>query len=155
MEDNFIYKENNHLVIIGWNERTKNLLSYFDEPLILNKIVLIDNTLEENHLLPDHIYFIKGEPQDPRTLAKANIQDATTLLITADLDQIEEEADMNSILSLIASKGQNPSIYSVVEVLTSKHSVNAKHAGADQIIQRSFPISILMYDKLFNKEILY
>ncbi|MED4241142.1 NAD-binding protein [Priestia megaterium] len=148
-----MYKGNNHFVIIGWNERVKNLLSYFEEPLILNKMVLIDNTLEENHLLPGHIYFIKGDPQDPETLVKANIQYATTLLITADLDQLEEEADINSILSLIASKGQNPSIYSIVEILTSKHSANAKHAGADQIIHRSLPISRLMYDKFFSGKI--
>ncbi|MFS0907583.1 NAD-binding protein [Priestia aryabhattai] len=150
-----MYKGNNHFVIIGWNERVKNFLSYLDNPLILNKMVLIDNTLEETYLLPDYIYFIKGDPQDPETLVKVNIQHAITLLITADPDRLEEEADLNSILSLIASKGQNPSIYSIVEILTPKHSVNAKHAGADQIIHRSLPIGNLMYDKLFNKEVLY
>ncbi|KRF53871.1 hypothetical protein COJ01_28280 [Priestia megaterium] len=149
-----MYKGNNHFVIIGWNERVKNLLSYLDDSLFLNKMVLIDNTLEETHLLPDHIYFIKGDPQDTETLVKANIKHATTLLITADPDQLEEEADLNSILSLIANRGQNPSIYSIVEILTPKHSVNAKHAGADQIIHRSLPIGNLMYDKMFNEQML-
>ncbi|MDF2052798.1 NAD-binding protein [Priestia megaterium] len=138
-----MYIGNNHLVIIGWNERVKNLLSCFGESLSLTKIVLIDSTLEETHLLPDHIYFIKGDPQDPEKI-----------LITADPDQAEEHADINSILSLIACKGIKPSIYSIVEILTSKHRVNAKHAGADQIIYRSLPISHLMCDKLFSKEML-
>lgn len=117
-------------------------------------MVLIDSTLEETHLLPDQIYFIKGDPQDLETLVKANIQQAEKVLITADPDQTEEHADINSILSLIACKGIKPSIYSVVEILTSKQIVNARHAGADQIIHRSLPISHLMYDKLFSKEML-
>ncbi|MBQ4869402.1 NAD-binding protein [Priestia megaterium] len=149
-----MYIGNNHFVIIGWNERVKNLLSCFGEFLSLTKMVLIDSTLEETHLLPDHLYFIKGDPQDPETLVKANIQQAEKVLITADPDQKEEHADINSILSLIACKGMKPSIYSVVEILTSKQIVNARHAGADQIIHRSLPISHLMYDKLFSKEIL-
>ncbi|GAB1795642.1 TrkA-related ion transporter [Priestia megaterium] len=149
-----MYIGNNHFVIIGWNERVKNFLFCFGESLSLTKMVLIDSTLEETHLLPDQIYFIKGDPQDPETLVKANIQQAEKVLITADPDQTEEHADINSILSLIAFKGMNPSIYSVVEILTSKQIVNARHAGADQIIHRSLPISHLMYDKLFSKEML-
>lgn len=153
-EHAFMYIGNNHFVIIGWNERVKNLLSCFGESLSLTKIVLIDSTLEETHLLPDHIYFIKGDPKDLETLVKANIQHAKKILITADPDQTEEHADINSILSLIACKGIKPSIYSIVEILTSKHSINAKHAGADYIIYRSLPISNRMYDKLFSKEML-
>lgn len=153
-EHAFMYIGNNHFVIIGWNERVKNFLFCFGEPLSLTKMVLIDSTLEETHLLPDQIYFIKGDPQDPETLVKANIQQAEKVLITADPDQTEEHADINSILSLIACKGIKPSIYSVVEILTSKQIVNARHAGADQIIHRSLPISHLMYDKLFSKEML-
>lgn len=153
-EHAFMYIGNNHLVIIGWNERVKNFLFCFGESLSLTKMVLIDSTLEETHLLPDQIYFIKGDPQDPETLVKANIQQAEKVLITADPDQTEEHADINSILSLIACKGINPSIYSVVEILTSKQIVNARHAGADQIIHRSLPISHVMYDKLFSKEML-
>ncbi|MCU7766581.1 NAD-binding protein [Priestia megaterium] len=149
-----MYIGNNHFVIIGWNERVKNFLFCFGESFSLTKMVLIDSTLEETHLLPDHLYFIKGDPQDPETLVKANIQQAQKVLIIADPDQTEEHADINSILSLIACKGMKPSIYSVVEILTSKQIVNARHAGADQIIHRSLPISHLMYDKLFSKEIL-
>lgn len=153
-EHAFMYIGNNHFVIIGWNERVKNFLFCFGESLSLTKMVLIDSTLEETHLLPDQIYFIKGDPQDLETLVKANIQQAEKVLITADPDQTEEHADINSILSLIACKGIKPSIYSVVEILTSKQIVNARHAGADQIIHRSLPISHLMYDKLFSKEML-
>ncbi|AXI28687.1 hypothetical protein CIB87_06565 [Priestia megaterium] len=151
MEDNNIYKGNRHLIIIGWNERVKDLLFYFDESLNKNEMVLIDNTLEETTTLLHSIHLIKGDPTDPQTFLKANIQHAAGLLITAEVNQEEEEADINSILSLVASKGINPSIYSVVEILTSKHVINARHAGADQIIQRSLPISRLMYDKLFHK----
>ncbi|MDD1515310.1 NAD-binding protein [Priestia megaterium] len=151
MEDNNTYKGNHHLIIIGWNERVKDLFSYFDESLSRNEMVLIDNTLEETSILPHSIHFIKGDPTDPQTFSKANIQHATGILITAELNQEEEEADISSILSLVASKGTNPSIYSVVEILTSKHVINARHAGADQIIQRSLPISRLMYDKLFER----
>jgi voltage-gated potassium channel len=155
MGDNFIYKGNNHFIIIGWNERVRTLFTYLEESLFLNEIVLIDNTLETPSVLSQYVYFIKGDPTDSQTLVKANIKYATTILITANAHQPEEEADLQSLISLIASKGQNPSIYSVVEILTSKQIVNARHAGADQIIHRSLPISRLMYDKLFSKKMSY
>ncbi len=66
-----MYIVNNHLVIIGWNERVKNLLSCFGESLSLTKIVLIDSTLEETHLLPDHIYFIKRRSPRSQNISKS------------------------------------------------------------------------------------
>ena len=40
------------------------------------------------------------------------------VLITADQHKTEEYADMNTIVTLVALQGLNPSIYSIVELLT-------------------------------------
>ena len=43
---------------------------------------------------------------------------AQKVLITADQHKTEEYADMNTIVTLVALQGLNPSIYSIVELLT-------------------------------------
>ncbi|MDQ0242720.1 voltage-gated potassium channel [Bacillus fengqiuensis] len=151
MEKSPTYTGKNHFIIVGWNERVRSILAHFSDSSVPNKIVLIDSTLNVNPMLSEYIYFIKGNPTHSQTLVKANIKHATKILVTADPHRPEEQADMHSLLTLLTIKGQNPSIYSIVEILTSEQVVNAKHLRADKIIQRNQSIGRLMYDRLFDK----
>ena len=127
-------KEKNHLVIIGWNERTKKLM------LKLEKhentvVVLIDDSLEKNPF-PDksQIFFIKGSSVSDSVLKQANITEAKFVLITADQSKKESDADMYTILNIVAIKGIAPNTYTIAEILTEEHEINARRAGADEII---------------------
>ena len=51
------------------------------------------------------------------------------------MNKNEFQADMLSILTLIASKGLNPAIIACIEILTESQLANAQRAGADHIIQ--------------------
>ncbi|MCM3004392.1 potassium channel family protein [Priestia koreensis] len=150
MEGTLSYKGTKHYVIIGWNERTKQFIDHFKIDKGEHRIVLIDNSLTENPMVCENVYFVKGNPTYTSVLEKANIAGADKVLITSDPFKAEALADMQSILILIAIKGINPSIHSIIEILTSEQVVNAKHAGANKVINTNQLISNVMYDTFFS-----
>lgn len=124
-----------HMIVVGWNERAKHVVSQMRVLQPSLDIVLVDETLP---LLPKpfhHLHFIKGCPHHDHTLLKANIQTAHTILITADKEKNETLADTQSILNILTAKGLNPNIYCIVELLTSEQIQNATRAGATEIIE--------------------
>ncbi|MTT30647.1 potassium channel protein [Terrilactibacillus sp. BCM23-1] len=131
-----IFKGDQHMIIVGWNERTKKIIeSYRSQHGWKNPIVLVDHTLKESQL--DDTYFIKGKPYEDETMMHANIKEAKQIIITADPNALEQDADIHTIMTLLTVKGLNPKIYAIAEILTSSQMDNAKRAGADQIIQTS------------------
>ncbi|MDM5157014.1 ion channel [Bacillus sp. DX1.1] len=124
-----------HMIVVGWNERAKHVVSQMHALQPNLDIVLVDETLP---MLPksfQHLQFIKGCPHHDHTLLKANIRTAHTILITADKEKSESLADTQSILNILTAKGLNPTIYCIVELLTSNQIQNATRAGATEIIE--------------------
>ncbi|MFC8150667.1 potassium channel family protein [Bacillus paralicheniformis] len=127
------YRGKGHMILIGWNEKSNKLMRTLQAADSNKTIVLIDETLKEGPLM-ENIHFIRGPAADDATLQKANIEEAEIVFITADQHKSEISADMQSVLTLLAVKGLNPSVYCVVEILTEKQKKNAERAGANQII---------------------
>jgi voltage-gated potassium channel len=138
------YKKGSHYVIIGWNERSKNIILHLQKLDPRLNIVLIDHTLKQCPLNSTMLHFIRGNPLEDKTLKRANIEKASTVVITANLHGNEAESDAKSIIALLAIKGLNPEIYSVVEILTPEQKNNCKRAGADEIIETSLLTSLAM-----------
>ncbi|KKI89948.1 potassium channel protein [Bacillus sp. SA1-12] len=133
------YKGTDHVVIIGWNEKANEMIESLQSVKPYKQIVLIDDSLKESPLI-ENVHFVRGNPLHEQTLFKANILEADAAIITADQHKNEHDADMNSILILLTLKGQNPSLYCVVEILTELQTKNADRAGADEII-RSYKLT--------------
>ena len=74
------------------------------------------------------------------------------MIITADQNKDEYQADMNTILTLLAVKGLNPQIESIVEILTYEQIANAKRAGADEIIQTNMLTSFVMLQSITSQD---
>ncbi|MCL6585161.1 MAG: potassium channel protein [Anoxybacillus sp.] len=129
------YTKEGHIVIVGWNERTREILRQLTERQPFASFVIIDETLASLPIVNKSVHFIKGNPSHDSVLQKANITKAKMAVITADPHKHETDADMASILTLVAMKGVHPSLYVIVEVLTKQQAANAKRAGADEIIQ--------------------
>ncbi|UOY90942.1 NAD-binding protein [Ectobacillus sp. JY-23] len=126
----------NHLILIGWNERTKLIVEQTKNP-----IVLVDETLS---VLPkdySHLFFIKGCPHHDETLMRAGISKATTIIVTADKEKKEKEADAQTILHVLTAKSLNAHLYCIAEILTTAQVENAKRAGADKVIEANKLIS--------------
>ncbi|QHZ45812.1 MULTISPECIES: potassium channel family protein [Bacillus] len=127
------YKGKGHIVLVGWNEKSNKLIRSLQANNPGKTIVLIDETLKEGPLMED-VHFISGHAADDATLTSANIEEAGIVLITADQHKNEAAADTQTILTLVAVKGLNPSVYCIAEILTEKQKKNAERAGASQII---------------------
>ncbi len=124
----------NHVVLIGWNEKANEMIESLKCVKPYKQIVLIDESLKESPLI-ENVHFIRGNPANDHTLQKANISKADAAIITADQHKNEQEADMHSILVLLSLKGMNPQLYCVIELLTEQQANNASRAGADEVIK--------------------
>ncbi|MGV3466761.1 MAG: potassium channel family protein [Heyndrickxia sp.] len=145
-----MFKGKDHIIVVGWNGRSKNVI---DQWLDLNKyqsIVLIDESLEQNPYPTHQVHFVKGKASVDETLRKASLKSAKYILITADQNENESHADMGSILILLAVKGFHPDIYCVVEILMNENVINAKRAGADEVIQTNAQSSYIMMNTLLS-----
>lgn len=151
VEGKVAFKGKGHLIIVGWNEKTNKLLQSFQTIDPAMPIVLIDDSLKEGPLL-ENVHFIKGHGTEDGTLRKANISGADALMITADQHENEVTADMQSVLTLLAAKGLNPSLYCLIEILTDRYVKNAERAGANQVIHTSDAVNHLMVEHFLLKE---
>lgn len=138
------YTERGHAVIVGWNERAREVLLRLARHDASMRFVLIDATVPSHPLLNAPVHFIKGTASDDAVLEKANIQEARFLLITADPHKAEAEADKDTIVTLLAAKSLNPSVYAIVEILTGRNVQNAFRAGADEVIQTNLLASFAL-----------
>lgn len=148
LEGKMTFKGCKHFIIIGWNERSREMIQHLSQEKQPRTIVLIDETLELNPLSLHHVHFIKGRANEDDVLLRANIHEAEQVLITADPSKDELQADMNTILSLLTIKGLCPNVRCVVEILTKEQMNNAKRAGADEVIQTNTFTSFIMLNSL-------
>ncbi|WHY76678.1 potassium channel family protein [Neobacillus sp. WH10] len=144
------FKGNGHIIIIGWNERSKELINKLTKVNNPQMIVLIDETLEANPVNSRFVHFIQGKGHVDETIIKSDIEKAEKVLITADRGNDELQADMNSILTLLTIKGLCPKVKCIVEILTAEQVVNALRAGADEVIQSNKLTSVFMINSLHS-----
>jgi voltage-gated potassium channel len=142
------YMQKGHIIIVGWNERAREVITKLTKYHSSFRCVIIDATLNKLPISYKNVHFIKGNPGYDDVLHKANITEAQMILITADQHKNETDADKDSILTLLAVKGLNPYIYAIVEILTKQQVNNAKRAGADEIIQTNLLSSFVMANSL-------
>ncbi|GAE94017.1 potassium channel protein [Gracilibacillus boraciitolerans JCM 21714] len=152
-EGKISYKGSNHTILIGWNERTKQLIQMFKEHHLQTDTVLIDHTLNKVSYQNHRIHFIHGQPTSDEILKKANIEQATFIIITADPSLTEEEADRQTILNIIAARGNNSNVHIISEILTEVQRKNAIRAGSNVILRSNNFMSSLLYQSLFQKDI--
>lgn len=145
-EGKIAFKGKGHIVIIGWNERSKELINKIIQ--FPQMVVLIDETLEANPVHSKYVHFIQGKGHVDETIIKSDIEMAEKVLITADRGNDELQADMNSILTLLTIKGLCPQVKCIVEILTAEQVLNALRAGADEVIQSNKLTSIFMINSL-------
>lgn len=147
-EGKISFKGKGHTIIVGWNERSRELISKLTNTHNPQMIILIDSTLEANPVNSRFVHFIKGKAHVDETILKSDIDTAKKVLITADRGSPELQADMNSILTLLTIKGLCPNVKCIVEILTAEQVINAIRAGADEIIQSNKLISVFMGNSL-------
>nr|WP_205170342.1 potassium channel family protein [Bacillus pakistanensis] len=147
-EGKVVFKGKNHIIYIGWSQKTERAIQEVFAHLPEMTVVLIDS-LKENPFNHDQIHYIQGDASDEEVLLKANILEAKRVAIFAD------EAITQSILAdgktlLIASAVEslshqhNKDIHTIVEICEDKNIPKFHHIHVDDFILSNDSISMLM-----------
>lgn len=144
------YKGNTHIIIVGWNERSRSIIRSLIQS---ESIILVDDTLGSNPIEDDNVHFIRGRANKDETLLNAGIQTARKVIITSDQNLDELQADMNTILTLLAIKGLNPDIRCIAEIQTSEQINNARRAGADELIPANALTSAVLLNSIASADV--
>lgn len=142
------FTDDGHIIIVGWNERAKQIIESLKTHHANEKIVVIDETLELKPKKQGHFFFIRGDATSQKAWKQANIEKSRMVILTADPNKNERTSDMNTITSLLAIRGLNENVICLCEILTPIHLPNAIRAGADQIIESNMIISEAIVDKI-------
>ncbi|MFD2046404.1 potassium channel family protein [Ornithinibacillus salinisoli] len=144
------YHGKNHIIFVGWNERTKQLIDLTLQHNKKTDIILIDQSLSRISYQHIPIHFIHGDATDDSILEKANITEASRVVITADISKDEKKTDHYTILTSVAVRGNNKDVPIIVEILSTNQIENALRAGANTIIRPNDFMSSLLYHELFK-----
>jgi len=125
------YKD--HIVICGWNPTARDLITELGGDAYEARIVLLAE-LERNPADND-VYFVRGVPTNADDLRRAGIEHAQTAIVCP--SDPGNEADMSSILTVLAIESLAPQVRTVVEVNNPDHVDHLKRADADEVLVTS------------------
>lgn len=143
------YKGKNHIIIVGWNERTRKLITMIHSMNKQTDIVLIDNSVERLPYQQVPVHFVHGDASEDETLQKAKVEVAKSILLTADTSKKEKLADHHTVLTTVAIRGNSKEVPVTAEVLSDGQLNNAIRAGATTIVRPNDLLSSLLYHQLF------
>lgn len=127
-------KVKGHFLICGWNYKVAEIVEEMraDRKAKDKSIVLIAD-LAEKPLDDPYTFFISGEV-NVETLKKANLSEASAVLITSD-DQLDSYArDAKVVFNTLTIRTVRENIYICAEISDAKNMKHCKMAGANEII---------------------
>ena len=122
-----------HIVICGWNPTARDLVAELGSDDYGAKIVLIHDS--EHSPAPDSVYFVRGDKTQESDLKRAGIEHAVSAIVCP--SDPSNEADMSSILTVLAIEALAPQVRTVVEVNNPDHVPHLKRASVDEVMVTS------------------
>lgn len=122
-----------HIVVCGWNQTARDLIDELRGDEYRARVVVIAE-LDKNPA-GDGVYFVQGDSTDAAALDRAGIRDAKAALIFP--AAATNDADMHSILTIMAIESTAPSVRTVVEVNNPRHVEHFRRARADEVLVTS------------------
>jgi len=122
-----------HVVVCGWNTTARDLIGELRSDDYGAKVVLIDGA--ERNPAGDGVYFVRGDAAAADDLQRAGIADARAAIVCP--RDGSDDADMHSILTVLAIENLAPGVRTVVEVNNPKHVDHFKRADVDEVLVTS------------------
>jgi len=127
----------NHIIIVGWNKRAKNIVEELTVEVPNKDIVVIDN-IERLESEFEKLHFVRGKGTEDSVLEKACLKKASLAIVLADDKCVDTEtADSHSVLVSLAINNINPDIHLVAEVLNEVHVPHFKRAKVNEVFVSS------------------
>ncbi len=122
-----------HIVVCGWNETARDLIEELKGDEFSTKVVLLHAA--DRSPAGDGVYFVRGDVTSTDDLERCGIRDAAAAIVFP-VDR-SNEADMRSILSVMAIESIAPEVRTVVEANNPMHVDHFRRANADEILVTS------------------
>ena len=123
----------NHIVVCGWNSTARDLIAELRGDDYQLKVVVIADV--DKNPAGDDAYFVRGESTSEEDLKRAGIEEAAAALIFP--TDASDEADMHSILTIMAIEHAAPGVRTVAEVNNPKHEPHFRRADVDELLVTS------------------
>lgn len=124
---------NDHVVVCGWNSTARELIEELRSDDYAVRAVVIDSM--ERNPAGDGVYFVRGDGANEDDLKRAGIATARAAIICP--RDGSDDADMHSILTVLAIEALAPEVRTVVEVNNPKHVTHFKRADVDEVLVTS------------------
>jgi voltage-gated potassium channel len=119
--------------VCGWNSTARELIAELQGDDYHTKIVLVHET--DKNPAGSGVYFVNGDVTSADDLNRAGIGEAMAAVICP--ADNSNEADMRSILCVMAIESISPEVRTVVEVNNPAHVEHFRRAHADEIMVTS------------------
>ncbi len=129
-----------HIVVCGWNATARDLILELRGDEYRKRIVIIHSA--DRNPAGEHTYYVKGDPTEVADLRRANVAEASVIVVVPTDDS--NEADMRDILTVMALKAEAPDVRVVAEVNNARHVEHFQRAHADEILVTSTLASHLL-----------
>lgn len=129
-----------HIVVCGWNPTARELVAELSTDEYEHKIVVLHSS--EKNPAGSGVYFVSGDTTNVEDLRRAGVEDASAAVICP--ADASNEADMRSILTVMAIESIAPQVRTVVEANNPAHVEHLQRAKADEIVVSSRITSRLM-----------
>lgn len=129
-----------HIVVCGWNSTARDLIAELRGDEFKTKVVVLHDA--ERSSAGDHVYYVRGDTTNGEDLKRAGILEAAAAIVFP--PQPTNEADMRSILTVMAIEALAPQVRTVVEVNNPAHVEHLQRAHADEVLVTSSLASHLL-----------
>ena len=154
------YTGSNHIILIGWNEKSKAAVKEIITSDQTVDIILIDH-MEKTPLMDEHLFYVRGDATDEETLMRANLPASKGVIIFAEESPQVNDAAKDPLLVdgktlLIATaitsieERENISIHVTAEVIHQQHIRLFERVKVDEFIPTNEMISHAAVRSLFS-----
>ena len=122
-----------HIVVCGWNSTARDLITELKGDEFAARVVVLHDS--ERNPAGEGVYFVRGDITSTHDLDRCGISEAQAAIVfPADRSN---EADMRSILAVMAIESVAPDVRTVVEANNPAHVDHFRRAHADEILVTS------------------
>jgi voltage-gated potassium channel len=122
-----------HIVVCGWNQTARDLIDELRGDEYRARVVVLAQA--DKNPAGEGVYFVNGDSTDAAALERAGIREAKAALIFPTV--ANNEADMHSILTIMAIESLAPEVRTVAEVNNPAHVEHFRRARVDEILVTS------------------
>jgi voltage-gated potassium channel len=122
-----------HIVVCGWNATARDLIAELRGDDYKIKVVVLTDS--DKNPAGSGVYFVRGDPTNADDLERAGITDASAALVFP--SDGSDDADMRSILTVMAIESVAPDVRTVAEVNNPRHEPHFRRAEVDELLVTS------------------